>query len=83
MMNSNVHGGAKVAIHQDDKQHQGRDQGMSMMLMMALMMGLCMGIFLLFALIPVVGWPAGIAIALAGGAAMLAAHQWLMGRMRH
>jgi len=48
---------------------------------MALMMGLCMGIFLLFVLIPVVGWPAGIALALVGAASMLAAHQWLMGRM--
>jgi xanthosine utilization system XapX-like protein len=52
-----------------------------MMLMMALMMGLCMGVFLLFALIPVVGWPAGLALALVGGAAMLAGHQWLMRRM--
>ena len=70
-----------MATQDGDKQQHARDQGMSMMLMMALMMGLCMGIFLLFVLIPVVGWPAGIALALVGGASMLAAHQWLMGRM--
>ncbi len=57
---------------------QPADNGMSMMLMMGLMMGLCIGAFLLLALIPVIGWPLGIALAVIVGGVALYACQRMM-----
>ena len=50
--------------------------------MMAMMVACCLGAVLLFALIPVVGLPLGLAIGAAGFVAMLFAHQKLMGGHR-
>jgi hypothetical protein len=43
----------------------------------AMMLGCCAGIFVIVALIPVIGWPAGIVVAVVGGAVMMYAHQRL------
>ena len=51
--------------------------------MMAMMMVCCLGIFVIVALIPVVGWPAGIVTAILGGAALMYARQWMMRRGSH
>ena len=51
--------------------------------MTATMLGCCAGIFVIVALIPVIGWPAGIVVAVVGGAAMMYAHQRLMGHGSH
>ena len=52
----------------------------SMMGMMAMMMAMCVGVILLFSVIPAVGFPLGLVIALGAGALMLV----LQGRfMRH
>lgn len=57
--------------------HGGDD---SMMGMMAMMMAMCFGVILLFLIIPAVGFPLGLVIALGAGALMLVLH----GRfMRH
>ncbi len=47
--------------------------------MMAMMMACCLGSLLIFALIPAVGLPGGLAIGAIGFVAMLFAHQKLMG----
>jgi hypothetical protein len=58
-------------------QHRGDD---SMMGMMAMMMAMCVGVVLLFLVLPSVGFPLGLLIALGTGALMLVLH----GRfMRH
>lgn len=51
--------------------------------MMAMMLVCCVGIFVIVALIPVVGWPAGIVTAILGGAALMYAHQLMMRRGSH
>ncbi len=50
-----------------------------MMAMMGLMMAMCMGSAVLFAIIPFVGLPLGVAIAAVGVAAMLYLHGRMMG----
>jgi hypothetical protein len=60
-----------------DTGHAGMAFGM--MAMMGLMMSMCMGTWLLFAVIPFVGWPIGIAIAAASIAAMIYLHSRMMG----
>ena len=61
----------------DRDPHGGDD---SMMGMMAMMMAMCFGVILLFLVLPSVGFPFGLLIALAAGALMLVLH----GRfMRH
>lgn len=54
--------------------------GMGMMLMM---MACCMGILLVFLIIPLVGWPIGLAVAGVALVAMFYGHQKLMGHGRH
>jgi hypothetical protein len=57
-------------------EHGGHDSGMGMMGMMAM----CLGVILLFLVLPAVGLPFGLPIALAAGVLMLVLH----GRfMRH
>ena len=52
--------------------------------MMAMMMGCCLSILLVFAIIPFVGLPIGLAIGAVGLVAMLFVHQkWMGGRMGH
>jgi small-conductance mechanosensitive channel len=46
--------------------------------MMAMMMVCCVGIFVIVALIPLIGWPAGIVVATLGGAALTFAFQRVM-----
>lgn len=55
------------------------DPAMSMMAMMGLMMGVCFGTVLLFSLIPIIGWPLGVALALIGVGLMFFIHQRVMG----
>ena len=55
--------------------HKGGD---SMMGMMAMMMAMCVGVILLFAVIPAVGFPLGVLIALGAGALMLVLHARFM-----
>lgn len=56
------------------------DSATNSLFMMAMMMACCVAVLLLFALIPIVGWPIGVPLGLGGIAAMLLAHQrW----MRH
>ena len=52
---------------------------MGMAAMMAMMMVSCVGVLVLVALIPILGWPLGIAIAVIGGAGLMYAHHKLMG----
>ncbi len=54
-----------------------------MFAMMAMMMICCVGIFVLIALIPLIGWPAGIVVAVVGGAGLMYAHMKLMGHGSH
>jgi hypothetical protein len=51
--------------------------------MMAMMMSCCLGIFLLVAIIPLIGWPAGIVLAVAGGVALTFVHRKFMGHGSH
>ncbi len=48
--------------------------------MMAMMLICCGGIFVIVALIPVVGWPVGMGVAILGGAGLMYAHQRMMNR---
>lgn len=54
-----------------------------MFAMMAMMLICCLGIFLLAVLIPLLGWPVGIALAIAGGAALMYMHGRLMNHGSH
>ncbi len=54
-----------------------------MFAMMAMMMVCCLGIFVLVALIPLIGWPAGVVVAIIGGAALMYAHQRMMSHGSH
>lgn len=72
-----------MATKDTEKPGGGSDPANSMMLMMGLMMGLCLGTVLLFSLIPVIGWPLGIVLALGGFGTMLYLHQRLMGHSWH
>jgi hypothetical protein len=56
------------------------DSAAGMMAMMAMMMSMCLGIVLLFAVIPAVGLPVGLAIAAGGAAIMLFVHGRMMRR---
>lgn len=63
-----------------DKDRDPRSGDDSMMGMMAMMMAMCFGVILLFLVLPSVGFPLGLFIALGAGALMLVLH----GRfMRH
>ncbi len=66
--------------------HSGNNTGggaTAGLVMMALMMVCCVGVLLLFLVIPLVGWPAGIAIVAAGAVAMLLFHQRFMRHGHH
>jgi hypothetical protein len=52
--------------------------GNSMGGMMAMMMAMCIGVILLFLVIPAVGFPFGLAIALGAGALMFVLHARFM-----
>ena len=54
-----------------------------MFAMMAMMAICCVGVFLLVLLIPLIGWPAGIVLALAGGAVLMALHMKFMNHGSH
>lgn len=49
-----------------------------MFAMMAMMAVCCVGVFVLVALIPVIGWPAGAIVAVGLGAALMYAHMKMM-----
>ena len=67
----------KSSNQEDSNPHKGGD---SMGGMMIMMMAMCLGMLLLFFIIPGVGFPLGLAIAVVAGALMLVLH----GRfMRH
>lgn len=51
--------------------------------MMAMMAVCCVGIFVIVALIPLIGWPAGIVLAVLGGAALMYTHQRMMKHGSH
>ena len=53
------------------------------MRMAAMMMLCCLGVVLLFAVLPLLPWPAAIAVGLLGGLGLLVAHQKLMGHGSH
>lgn len=72
MTNHGEHGGSQ------DRHPGGGGFGM-----MVLMMACCMAVVLLFLLIPIVGWPIGLALGAAGFIAMYFAHQRLMGHGGH
>ena len=59
----------------DPNAHKGGD---SMGGMMAMMMAMCVGVILLFAIIPTVGFPLGLAIAVVAGALMFFLHARFM-----
>ena len=60
-------------------EHPGHsDSAVGMMAMMAMMMSMCLGVVLLFAVIPAVGLPLGLAIAAVGVAIMLFVHGRMM-----
>lgn len=63
--------------------HSSNNGTMAGLAMMALMMLCCVGVLLLFLLIPVVGWPVGIAIVAVGAVAMLLFHQRFMRHGHH
>jgi len=56
---------------------------MGMFGMMAMMLVCCVGILLLFLLIPVLGWPIGLAMVVVGGAALMYGHHRFMGGHSH
>ena len=56
---------------------------MGMFAMMAMMLVCCVGILLLFLLIPVLGWPIGLAVVVVVGAALMYVHHRLMGGHGH
>ncbi len=66
----------RTSEHDRDAGHGSMAFGM--MAMMAVMMAMCMGSALLFTVVPLVGWPLGVAIAAAGVALMLYVHGWMM-----
>ena len=51
--------------------------------MMAMMLICCVSIFVIVALIPLIGWPAGIIVAIIGGAVLMYAHQRIMNHGSH
>lgn len=61
---------------------QGGGSGGDMVGMMAVMMSMCVGVILLFAVIPSVGWPLAVAIAVAAFALMLFLHNRFMNHRR-
>lgn len=64
--------------------HQAGDSShVSMFATMTMMMVCCLGIFLLVAIMPLIGWPAAIVLAVVGGAAMMYLHQKLMSHRSH
>lgn len=72
-----------MATQSDERPGRSPDPAMSMMLMMGLMMGLCFGAVLLFSLIPIIGWPLGVGLALVGVGVMFFIHQRMMGHGWH
>ena len=67
----------------DQTPDDAHGHGMSSLGMMLMMMVCCIGIFLLLAIIPILGLPLGIAVGVVGGIALLFAHQRLMGGGHH
>jgi cobalamin synthase len=61
----------------------GDSSHMGMFAMMTMMMVCCLGIFLLVAIMPLIGWPAGITLAVVGGAAMMYIHQRMIKHDSH
>ncbi len=60
-------------------EHPGHsDSATGMMAMMVMMMSMCLGVVLLFAVIPAVGLPLGLAIAAGGAAIMIFVHGRMM-----
>lgn len=59
-------------IGDEDRDPHGGDD--SMMGMMAMMMAMCFGVVLLFAVLPSVGFPFGLIIAVGAGVLMLVLH---------
>lgn len=51
--------------------------------MMAMMAICCVGVFVLLALIPAIGWPAGAVVAVGLGAAVMYVHMKMMGHGSH
>ena len=66
-----------------DDRKAGDSSHVSMFAMMTMMMVCCLGIFLLVAIMPVIGWPAGITLAVVGGAALMYVHQKMMNHDSH
>lgn len=63
-----------------DPQQEVKDAATSgMFAMMAMMAICCVAIFLLLAVIPVIGWPAGAVLAVGLGTALMYAHMKFMG----
>jgi hypothetical protein len=56
--------------------HSGTAAGM--MAMMVMMMSMCLGVVLLSAILPALGLPLGLAVAVGGGAIMLFVHGRMM-----
>lgn len=71
-----------MANAHEERPGETHDAATGMMLMMGWMMGLCFGTVLLFSLIPIIGLPVAVALALVGVAAMLYLHRRLMGQGR-
>lgn len=70
--------------HDEDKARAAAQAANSgMFAMMAMMMICCIGVFILVALIPIIGWPAGIVVAVLGAAALMYAHTKLMRHGSH
>ena len=66
--------------------HEGRPRDAfqtGILAMMAMMAICCISIVLIVALIPLIGWPAGIVLAIAGGAALMFVHGRLAGHGSH
>lgn len=72
-----------MADHTSHGSGDNPQTGQGGLAMMVLMMACCLGVILLFALIPLVGWPIGLTIGAVGLVAMLVAHQRWMGHGSH
>ena len=75
-MNENKTTNTSTSTSNDDpNSHKGGD---SMGGMMAMMMAMCVGVILLFGIIPTVGFPLGLGIAVVAGALMFFLHARFM-----
>lgn len=67
-----------------EPEQQARDTAATgMFAMMAMMAVCCIGVFVLLALIPLIGWPAGAIVAIGLGSALMYAHMKLMSHGSH